>query len=430
MEFLVHRAYCGIWRAAEPLVTWYIKRKDLRRGVLPVVTAERFGVSKLPVQHGNDVVRDVLCYTAEWQQYTKGEYFTLWVHGASVGECLSVLPLIDMMLAESFALQMKTTPTDDGALSVPRRKARIVVSTTTPTARQLLNSRLGAIPLKTPCIFAPMDHPDWVKRFYDTWQPERIWKMVEEYVSSNLRVICLDPATTQRDSDAAAVTRIQKSIADRYAWAAVSTHEGEELEIARVHVELANHIAASDSRRVVTFIVPRHPHRAKSIADEIQRQVRTNSAPCVLLQLELYLGETGLLCDAISTVFVGGNVRSRLGTLAKRGGHNPIEPLRAGCKVFVGPNMQNFEDIVARIETTALKQQPHIDTNGEPVICSIQHPSELATALHRHFSSAADQETGMPMSPAKNQQHQSMMRALATQSLQAHERKLLEWLAK
>lgn len=45
---LVQHAYRGAWRAAAPLVTWYIKRKDLSRGVLPVLTAERFGCSKPP----------------------------------------------------------------------------------------------------------------------------------------------------------------------------------------------------------------------------------------------------------------------------------------------------------------------------------------------------------------------------------------------
>lgn len=48
MELLVHQVYRGIWRAAEPLVTWYIRRKDLRRGVLPAVTSERFGSSNVP----------------------------------------------------------------------------------------------------------------------------------------------------------------------------------------------------------------------------------------------------------------------------------------------------------------------------------------------------------------------------------------------
>uniref|UniRef100_K3X8G7 3-deoxy-D-manno-octulosonic-acid transferase N-terminal domain-containing protein n=1 Tax=Globisporangium ultimum (strain ATCC 200006 / CBS 805.95 / DAOM BR144) TaxID=431595 RepID=K3X8G7_GLOUD len=192
MELLVHRAYCGIWRAAEPLVAWYIKRKDLRRGVLPAFTAERFGVSKLP---------------AEWKQHAKGEYFTLWIHGASVGECLSALPLIEMLLAEPFALEMKTTTVvSDGALSTPRQKARIVLTTTTPAARQLLNSRLASITLKTPCIFAPMDHPDWVKRFYDTWQPDaglwiesELWpNLIHEATTRQFRIGILNGRISER----------------------------------------------------------------------------------------------------------------------------------------------------------------------------------------------------------------------------------------
>lgn len=93
--------------------------------------------------------------------------------------------------------------------------------------------------------------------------------------------------------------------------------------------------------------------------------------------------------------------------------------------MFVGPNMQNFEDIVEQIEATAHQQlAPHAPV--EPVIHSIQDPSDLASELHRHFMHA---DTSAASPPPKNRQHQQMMRSLAVHSLRAHEQKLLEWIS-
>lgn len=41
-------AYHAAWRAAWPLIALVVKRKDRLRGMLPSVTAERFGWSERP----------------------------------------------------------------------------------------------------------------------------------------------------------------------------------------------------------------------------------------------------------------------------------------------------------------------------------------------------------------------------------------------
>lgn len=87
------------------------------------------------------------------------------------------------------------------------------------------------------------------------------------------------PATKQLDCDPTEVRHLQRAIGSRHSWAAVSTHEGEELKVAEAHVEVANRLSSQDARRLVTFIVPRHPHRADAIAEAIQSQVRTQRSP-------------------------------------------------------------------------------------------------------------------------------------------------------
>lgn len=150
MALVAQHAYRGAWRVAESLVTWYIKRKDLERGVLPALTAERFGRSKPPgtssslgtISCANRYFMTDFTFScvAEWQQRTDGEYFTLWIHGASVGETLSALPLIELVLSDAF---LRSASGYRG--SKKKTKARVLLSTTTPAARKLLSERLSVV---------------------------------------------------------------------------------------------------------------------------------------------------------------------------------------------------------------------------------------------------------------------------------------------
>ncbi len=49
------------------------------------------------------------------------------------------------------------------------------------------------------------------------------------------------------------------------------------------------------------------------------------------------IGELGLFYALSPVAFVGGS-------LAERGGQNPVEPIKLGAAVLTGPNVQNFRD--------------------------------------------------------------------------------------
>jgi 3-deoxy-D-manno-octulosonic-acid transferase len=74
----------------------------------------------------------------------------IWLHGASVGESLSMLPLIEI-ISKNFPL------------------AKIMVTTGTITSANLLEQRL---PKNAFHQYIPIDYPIFTKRFIKHWQPD------------------------------------------------------------------------------------------------------------------------------------------------------------------------------------------------------------------------------------------------------------------
>lgn len=96
-------------------------------------------------------------------------------------------------------------------------------------------------------------------------------------------------------------------------------------------------------------IVPRHPERFEEVASLLdqsglawQRRSRLDrwiDAPGARVLLVDTVGELGAWWGTSHIAFVGGS-------LGSRGGQNMIEPAAYGAAVAVGPNTQNFRDVV------------------------------------------------------------------------------------
>ena len=309
----------------------------------------------------------------------------LWLHAASVGEAISVLPVL-CRLAER-----------DPAVSV-------LFTTGTVTSARLLEQRLPELGLgRVLHRFVPLDVPAWVARFLDHWQPDaaafveselwpnlivacrargiplmlvngrmsarsfRNWRWVsgfaeqmigafdrvhaqsEDY-ASRLRLLGarrLDPpgnlklAAGRLAVDEAEATRLRVAIGTRPRWLAASTHPGEEAVAGAVHRELLR--AHPD---LLTIVAPRHPDRGAAVAASLGgAPLRSlgEGPPQGGIWVADTMGELGLLYSLVPIVFVG---RSMVG----RGGQNPFEPARFGCAIAVGPHTQNFDGMVASLE--------------------------------------------------------------------------------
>jgi 3-deoxy-D-manno-octulosonic-acid transferase len=309
----------------------------------------------------------------------------VWVHGASVGEMLAAVPLIERLRAQDFA---------------------VLVTSGTVTSAALAEQRLpeGAIHQ-----FIPLDAPRFVQRFLDHWRPglalfvesdlwpnlilaaaeRRIpmivingrlsersftrWRRVPGVIGALLSRfdLCLTQSAGDAERyaqlgatrvastgnlkldvpappvDGAVLRRLQEIIGDRPVIAAASTHPGEEIAIIAAHRRLR-----AKFPHLLTVIAPRHPSRGESIAEiattaglaTALRSRRAQPMPDIGVYIADTLGELGLVYRLAPIVFMGGS-------LVTHGGQNPIEPIRLGAAVLHGPHVWNFAELYSALDT-------------------------------------------------------------------------------
>ncbi|CZT34348.1 lipid IV(A) 3-deoxy-D-manno-octulosonic acid transferase [Rhizobium sp. 9140] len=301
----------------------------------------------------------------------------VWFHAASVGETMSVIPLIK---------------------EIHRRGIAVVLTSGTTTSARVVAERLGDIAIHQ---YVPLDFKPAVSRFLDYWEPDlaiiaesEIWPMtimelgkrhipqilvngrlsdrsfarwkkrpnLADAIFENLAlVIAQSEADAERfsalgalpvmvsgnlkvDTDAppvdnAVLRQYRQQIETRKTWAAISTFEGEEAAAGSVH------LALKERNALLTVIVPRHPERCDAIeamlvAKGLTVARRTRNDP-VTPETDILLGDTvgemGLYLRLTDVAFVG---RSLFG----EGGQNPIEPAMLGCAILSGGNVQNFRE--------------------------------------------------------------------------------------
>jgi len=314
----------------------------------------------------------------------------IWLHAASVGESLSLLPLIERLLAAA---------SDNSVL----------VTTGTVTSARLMADRLP--PDRAWHQFAPLDHPPTVRRFLDHWLPDlAIWveselwpNLIVETRTRDIPMALLNARMSERswrgwrrmpgiirpllgafdlvlaqdtkqalrlkdlgarqvesvgDLKAAMTTplgaapdlaAIQAAIGDRPVWLAASTHEGEELIVAEAHRQLRRRFPT-----ILTLLAPRHPVRAPAIMTLLEQggigAVKRSDGTLPGLDTDVWLidtlGELGLFYRLTELVLVAGS----MGVPGAIGGHNPMESAALGRAVLHGPDMANAAASTASLD--------------------------------------------------------------------------------
>jgi len=354
---LYRLATIALTPCARPLLAWRARRGKED----PARLGERLGFPSLPRPQGQLV----------------------WLHGASLGESLSLLPLIERLI---------------------QRGIEVLVTSGTPGSAQLLSARLPAGAFHQ---YLPLDAPRFVARFLDHWRPDlalfaesEIWPNVFSAVHGrgaplvlvNARIsrasaerwraapgvgaklfgkidLCLaqDAENAARflglgaprakivgnlkfdvpapPADPLKLAAFQGALGARPAFAAVSTHAGEESFVLDAHLDMAR-----DLPDLLTIVAPRNPARGEEIA-QLARQrglspVLRSQDALPQRDTQIYvadtIGELGLIFRTASVVFIG---RS----LTPGGGHNPIEPAKLGCAILHGPSVEDFAQVYAEL---------------------------------------------------------------------------------
>lgn len=308
-----------------------------------------------------------------------------WLHGASVGEGLSLLPLIDALVA---------------------RGCRVLLTTGTVNAARVLAERL---PPDVVHQFAPLDLPGAVQRFLAHWRPDlavlaeselwpnvvvelhraavplilvnarmsarsaRRWARAPGFIGALLgrtaRCLCQTEADAERyralgaaqvsvsgllkydvpppAADPGALACFTAAVAGRPVWVAASTHADEEGALLDAHGLLRRELPEA-----LTVLAPRQPHRGPALLAEARRRgiaatLRSRGetpGAGTALYIADTLGELGLWYRAADLVFVGNSL------LPPGGGQNPIEPARLGCAILHGPHTANFADVYPALD--------------------------------------------------------------------------------
>lgn len=344
-----------------PVWKWLIKRRVKTGKEDSQRTDERFGIATHDKPIGKKLV---------------------WIHAASIGEVLSITPLIEHYADQQIAF---------------------VVTTQTRTSANVIQNRYFANVLHQ---YAPVDHPECIEAFLTHWQPDvcirveselwpqtllainrrsipnllinarlsersvKRWRMFKKdfyKLCMTFNCICtqndvvkerfltLAPAlkaclkttgnmkygVSPLEVDTSMLATARRSVRGNTVWLAASTHAGEEEIVIETHK-----ILLKTHPHTLTILVPRHPERAHDIAVLCQRHgmeyaLRSQEGtaiPRTGIYIADTLGEMGLWYRLSPVSLIGGSLVPGIG------GHNLLEAAQLGTAVISGPYVRNAQE--------------------------------------------------------------------------------------
>lgn len=331
----------------------------------------------------------------------------IWFHGSSVGEILSIIPLV-----EKFEKNKNI-------------KNILITSNTFSSSKVLKKFRLK----KTIHQFLPIDSRILVKKFLSNWEPSvaifiesEIWpNFINEINRKEIPLILINARMTKKtflkwnnlknfsksifnkfnltlsqnketmfflkklgskniknfgnlkfsenksikDNNIKSKKLLKFFKSKNFVFGGISTHSGEEEFCGKIQTLIKYKIKNS-----LTVIIPRHIDRCADIIMRLQNlglKVHLHSDKSNIdKKTDIYLvdsfGETNSFINQCNIVFLGGSV-------IKHGGQNPLEAVRLKCKVLHGPYTYNFSEVYALLRNLNL-------------CFLVRHPNEVINHLN------------------------------------------------
>ena len=332
--------------------------------------------------------KEKLCFFSK--KKSKGNL--IWFHGASVGEILSIIPLVEKLEKNRKINQI------------------LLTSNTLSSSKIISNLKLK----KTIHQFFPIDSNYHTQKFLDYWKPSivffidsEIWpNMLTNIKKRSISLVLLNARITKKSfkkwkifiSSAKNLFKkfdicfssslqskeylkhlgakkikyignlkfsqtekkedflskdLKKYFLSKKIWCAASTHDTEEKFCFIAHKKLKKKY-----KNLLTIIIPRHINRTENIIEEIQNlnlKVHVHDSNNKIdNNTDIYLvnayGKTKSFYKVCKTVFLGGS-------LIKHGGQNPLEAAKYGCKILHGPNISNFQEIYSMLNKYGLSNK-------------------------------------------------------------------------
>ena len=311
----------------------------------------------------------------------------LWFHCSSVGEFLSIIPLIERLEKE-------------------RDIKNILVSTSTLSSSKIFYKFNFK---KTFHQFYPLDNPLIVHNFLNHWKPSvaffiesEIWpEMIRSLKSRKIKTLLLNARISKKSYERwrylkkfkinmfknfdyifpqnketmnylkcfrlnnlkiignlkfseskkkKKYANLPKKFIKRKILCAASTHNNEEEIILSIHQRLNK-----DLKDLLTILIPRHVDRAKEITEILNSKnlnfVLHSEGRKLKKNTDVYLvdtyGESKAFYSISNVVFLGGS-------FVLKGGQNPLEAIRCGCNVVHGKHIFNFTEIYNMLRNNKL----------------------------------------------------------------------------
>ncbi len=305
---------------------------------------------------------------------------TIWFHAVSVGELMSIIPVINKLEKNK------------------KVKKIIVTSSTTSSAKIFKKQKFK----KTIHKFFPLDTNFLTKKFINVWKPEiaifvdsEIWpNMIKNLNKKQIPIILLNARFTKSSFKKWLViksfakeifrqisialpqnietkkylkilgvkkiisagnikyfgekillnnksSKLLKQFKKFKVLCAGSTHNTEEILITKLHIELKKFLP-----NLLTVVIPRHIDRSENIINDVNKfklnVVKHSTKQKILKKTDIYLvdtfGETKNFFNLSNIAFLGGSI-------VNHGGQNPLEAARLGNYIINGPNIGNFKEI-------------------------------------------------------------------------------------
>ena len=303
----------------------------------------------------------------------------IWFHCSSVGEFLSIIPLIEKLEKE-------------------KNIKNILITTSTLSSSKIFNRFHFK---KSFHQFYPIDNPFIVKKFLNHWKPSaaffvesEIWpEMLKNLKKKKIKIFLLNARLSKNSfkkwkyfkNEGIKIFNtfdyvfpqnketfnylkyfkvkqvqilgnlkfsetekkiynnksLQKNFFSRKILCSASTHHNEEEIICNTHLDLKRNI-----NNLLTIMIPRHIERTEEIVEILNKKklkyVLHSHNKKIKDDTDIYLvdtyGESKAFYSLSKAVFLGGS-------LVPKGGQNPLEPVRYGCYIIHGKNIFNFTEI-------------------------------------------------------------------------------------